>query len=138
MVNAALFGPLSAVGALAQETSTTSTDDTGRMITLVIGALLGLALLLAVLTFWYWRRTDPRKVARSSAEPVTAAVAPSASARASTGGAAPAPKRSSARPATANATRSDTGEGTAVDRGISPDEWLRLTGSKRSTPQDRT
>lgn len=36
-------------------------DDTGRTIRLIIMGLLAVALLLTVLTVWYWRHTDPRR-----------------------------------------------------------------------------
>jgi len=35
-------------------------DNTGRTVTLIIIGLLLVALILGLLTFWYWRHTDPR------------------------------------------------------------------------------
>ena len=39
-------------------------DNTGRDVTLIIVGLLVVAGLLAALTVWYWRYTDPRKRVR--------------------------------------------------------------------------
>ncbi len=38
-----------------------ATDQTARQITILITALLAVALLLAASTVWYWRHTDPRR-----------------------------------------------------------------------------
>jgi hypothetical protein len=37
-----------------------ATDNTGRTVTFIIIGLLLVALMLGLLTFWYWRHTDPR------------------------------------------------------------------------------
>lgn len=39
-------------------------DNTGQTIRLIIMGLLVVALLLAMLTVWYWRHTDPRRLVR--------------------------------------------------------------------------
>jgi hypothetical protein len=39
-------------------------EQTERLITLLIAVLLGVAVLLMGLTFWYWRHTSPRRYAR--------------------------------------------------------------------------
>jgi hypothetical protein len=38
---------------------TENADDTGTVVALVISGLLVVALLLALLTYWYWRNTRP-------------------------------------------------------------------------------
>ena len=57
-------------GAPAQETTTTTTapvvdeggdDDTGRQVFLIVTGLLVLAVVFALMTYWYWRRTRPVK-----------------------------------------------------------------------------
>lgn len=103
----------------------TPADDTGRMIAVVIGALLGLALLLSVLTIWYWRRTDPkRRTVPAGGTPITVE-------RAAPAGGNPGPRATPpARPAAAAPRTTAASEG---DGGISAEEWLRLTGpSERS------
>lgn len=45
-------------------------DNTGRTIRLIIVGLLAVAVLLALLTVWYWRHTDPRRRLRPVADPV--------------------------------------------------------------------
>jgi hypothetical protein len=107
-----------------QEITVTPDDDTARMIAIVIGALLGLALLLAVLTAWYWRWTDPRKrAARSAAaRPVMASTVP-----ARPGGPAAPVATAAGRPA----------KGRTRDGGITADEWLRLTGPSEQSPPPR-
>jgi hypothetical protein len=114
--------------ALAQETPVVSADDTGRTIALVIGTLLGLALLLAVLTFWYWRRTDPRKRAGAVQQPASQSPARPVTARPASG---PGTGPVSPRGAGSGTTGSGSATGTAADRGITADEWLRLTGSRQ-------
>lgn len=42
----------------------TEAQQTERLLTMLIGLLLVIAALLAVLTFWYWRHTDPRRQSR--------------------------------------------------------------------------
>jgi hypothetical protein len=119
-----------ALGALAQEAPVMAGDDTGRTIMLVIAALLALALLLAVLTFWYWRRTDPRRAAPARPAPVARAT-----------GADPGPRQAASRRGAPAGRSGGTatgpgGEGTAADRGISPEEWRRLTGARQSPRRD--
>jgi hypothetical protein len=41
-------------------------DNTGTIVALVIAGLLVVALLLALLTYWYWRNTRPAKVPAAS------------------------------------------------------------------------
>lgn len=47
-------------------------DDTGQTIRLIIMGLLAVAVLLALLTVWYWRHTDPRRRLRPVADPIGA------------------------------------------------------------------
>ena len=127
----------------AQE-SVAAADDTSRTVTLVIGILLGLAVLLAGLTFWYWRRTDPRKRADAAA-PARAVVAAPGGDRSSWPAPQPAavqaPSATAARSARPSAATSGAAAGPATgtsdDRGISAEEWLRLTGSGQSGTGDR-
>jgi hypothetical protein len=104
---------------LAQEADdvvvTTAGDDTGRTVAIVVAALVGLAVLLAVLTIWYWRHTDPRR--RVAARPAPVAARPGAVA-----GPAPAPQEP-ARPAP------------QAPGGITAEEWLRLTGPSEQPPR---
>ena len=127
-----LAAPLALV--LAQET-TAASDDTGRTVVLVIGALLALAVVLAGLTFWYWRHTDPRK--RSMAVSAASRPATVAPPRVTVSPPQAAPARP---PASAAASRAGgaPSTGTAADRGISADEWMRLTGSGQSGSSERS
>lgn len=126
---------LAVAAAVTQEVVTTPGDDTGRTIALVIGALLGLAVLLAVLTFWYWRRTDPRRAARrvqagSASGPEVSGATSGTGAAA--GPAVPAPPQPP-RPA-----RPQRPAGPAADEPISAEEWLRLTGPGQSSPKSQS
>ncbi len=90
---------------------TSSTDQTGRQITLLIIALLAVALLLAALTVWYWRYTDPRYRSdrdHRSSEAVTVRANPRVS--------RPLPEPE------------DLASTYAEEDGVSVDEWLNLTG----------
>lgn len=117
-MSAARFG---LVLALIQETAPiTPSDDTERTIRVVIGALLGLAVLLAILTIWYWRRTDPRRTARSAGDRPSS---PTDTGRPDPGG--PSAPQGGAAPRAAG-----TPEG-----GISAEEWLRLTGGGKPPPR---
>ena len=109
-----------ATGLLAQQAA----DETGRTITLIIIALLVVAALLAALTVWYWRFTDPKKRLLT---PVPAPIGDSDDFTAG-GHTAVAP------PAEANVIESDVGI-TEAERATAEaladdgaDEWLRLTG----------
>ena len=107
-------GTLAAVFTLVQGIApSTPADDTASTIALVIAALLGLAVLLAILTLWYWRRTDPRRAARRAGT-------------ASTGAGAEAP-----RPPAPEAQKPPPKTGRAPDGGITAEEWLRLTGGAK-------
>ncbi len=59
-------GPLLVPGASDAPASTAADvahdDNTGTIVALVIAGLLVVALLLALLTYWYWRNTRPAKV----------------------------------------------------------------------------
>jgi hypothetical protein len=46
----------------------TSNDNTGTVVALVISGLLVVALLLALLTYWFWRNTRPTKLESSTTE----------------------------------------------------------------------
>lgn len=111
---------------VAQEVVSTPADDTGRTIQMVVGALIALAVLLALLTLWYWRRTDPR---RRAAREAAAAAAPSSApvGRHGPGERSGSTSSGAARPAT---SPRNTSEG-----GLSADEWLRLTGPGQSSPK---
>jgi hypothetical protein len=43
----------------------TEAQRTGQMMTMLIVLLVVVAVLLAVATIWYWRRTDPRRLAQT-------------------------------------------------------------------------
>lgn len=57
-------GPLLVPGdvASAAPIDSTSNDNTGTVVALVISGLLVVALLLALLTYWFWRNTRPAKL----------------------------------------------------------------------------
>ena len=119
------------------------TDQTGRQITTMIVVLLVIALLLGLLTAWYWRHTDPRRRAQLQAEARRAAREAEEARRLEVGEPAldePAPQQVSARPggterAVDSVWADETVGGaiaTADDDGVSDDEWLRLTGPKQT------
>jgi hypothetical protein len=56
-------GPASSSGA-----TSSNSDNTGTVVALVISGLLVVALLLALLTYWFWRNTRPAR----PGEPATA------------------------------------------------------------------
>jgi hypothetical protein len=58
-------GDVSSSEGLADETSN---DNTGTVVALVISGLLVVALLLALLTYWFWRNTRPTKLEASKSE----------------------------------------------------------------------
>jgi len=58
-------GDVSSSDALPNETSN---DNTGTVVALVISGLLVVALLLALLTYWFWRNTRPTKLESSNSE----------------------------------------------------------------------
>lgn len=92
-------------------------DETGRTVTLIIIGLLVVAVLLAALTYWYWRHTDPRNRGRSPIpEPID-------------GTSATAPIRHE-RPADTGARRraADSSADRALLEEDEAEEWLRLTG----------
>ena len=57
-------GPLLVPGDVGSDALADSTteDDTGTVVALVISGLLVVALLLALLTYWFWRNTRPTKL----------------------------------------------------------------------------
>ncbi|MDA3041053.1 MAG: hypothetical protein O3C27_16285 [Actinomycetota bacterium] len=83
-------------------------DETGQTIRLIIMGLLAVAVLLALLTVWYWRHTDPRRRLRPVADPIVI----------------PEPL--------VDARGRGAGEGQRVPAAsfseIDAEEWLRLTG----------
>lgn len=109
----------------AQEVVSTPADGTERTIQMVIGALIGLAVLLALLTLWYWRRTDPRRRAARQAPAAAPSAAPTS--RQAPGERSGSTSSSKARPVPSH--RSTT------EGGLSADEWLRLTGPGQSSPK---
>jgi hypothetical protein len=86
-----------------------ATDQTARQITILITALLAVALLLAASTVWYWRHTDPR---RRNYRPATSDHAESAE------------QRRQVLPLEPEVLA----ETYAEDDGVTVDEWLSLTG----------
>lgn len=86
-----------------------TTDQTARQINALILALLVVAALLGVLTFWYWRYTDPRKRTR---QPIPIEI----------------PESREALPDVIRPEPEILAETYATDDGISVDEWLSLTG----------
>ena len=69
-------GPLLVPGDVSSDApaDSTSDDNTGTVVALVISGLLVVALLLALLTYWFWRNTRPTKLGDTKAEPEPAAV----------------------------------------------------------------
>ena len=63
-------GPLLVPGDVASDAPTDSTgdDNTGTVVALVISGLLVVALLLALLTYWFWRNTRPTKLGETKPE----------------------------------------------------------------------
>ncbi len=63
-------GPLLVPGAsdapASQAGDVKNSDNTGTIVALVISGLLLVAVLLAVLTYWFWRNTRPEKVPAES------------------------------------------------------------------------
>ena len=58
-------GPLLVPGDVSSSEApldSTSDDNTGTVVALVISGLLVVALLLALLTYWFWRNTRPTKL----------------------------------------------------------------------------
>ena len=155
------MSPLDSVrvsGLLIAQESVTSTT-----VKWFIVALLTVAVLLTVLTVWYWKRTDPRRRAVSARHaPVARADAPRTAAPVATAGAAGpvgAPANSvtrhpdavwgehhtpSAADAANDARRRAQTAGQAMPASPPPtsedleaDDWLRLTGPQ-ALPRDRT
>lgn len=91
-----------------------TTSQTGRQITFLITALLGVAVLLALLTIWYWRHTDPRRREAPVKNTARAEELP----------------RQIVLPQEPEALAQTYAE----DDGMSVDEWLSLTGPQ-SPPQ---
>ena len=67
-------GPLLVPGDVSTDAAadTTSSDNTGTVVALVISGLLVVALLLALLTYWFWRNTRPTRLGNTQAEPAGA------------------------------------------------------------------
>lgn len=84
-----------------------TTDSTSQEINALIISLLVVAFLLACLTVWYWRHTDP---ARRTRVPIPLEV--------------PAPSE----PIVLPLEPEDLADTYAQDEGMSVDEWLSLTG----------
>lgn len=64
-------GPLLVPGDVASSDALpdeTSNDNTGTVVALVISGLLVVALLLALLTYWFWRNTRPSKMGENQTE----------------------------------------------------------------------
>ena len=88
---------------------TGATDQTARQITILITALLAVALLLAALTVWYWRHTDPRRRSYRAEE-------------------AEHPEYSEPQRQLLPLEPEVLAETYAEDDGVTVDEWLSLTG----------
>ena len=142
---------------IAQESVTSAT------VKWFIVALLTVALLLTVLTVWYWKRTDPRhRAATARRAPVARADAPRTAATVAPAGAAsPVGPQSnsvtrqpdaewgehhtpSAADAASDARRRAQTAGSAIPAtppvtsdDLEADDWLRLTGPQ-ALPRDRT
>ena len=67
-------GPLLVPGDVSSDApaDATTNDDTGTVVALVISGLLVVALLLALLTYWFWRNTRPTKLGDTKAEATNA------------------------------------------------------------------
>lgn len=113
------------------------TDQTGRQITTMIVVLLVIAVILAFLTAWYWKHTDPRRRAMLQAEANRASRDAEEVRRAQAGEpAVEAVQRSTSHPAGTEARHDPVWAGESAERGgvsssesgMSSDEWLRLTG----------
>jgi hypothetical protein len=62
-------GPLLVPGSDAASSSaadTSNSDNTGTVVALVISGLLVVALLLGLLTYWFWRNTRPARARQST------------------------------------------------------------------------
>lgn len=104
-------------GVLAQ-----AVDNTGRDVTLIIVGLLVVAGLLAALTVWYWRYTDPRKrIHMQSVEELLDEQRPGTE----TGETAGATARGAASPEPEGLSDREL-----LDSDDGADEWLRLTGPR--------
>lgn len=104
-------------GVLAQ-----AVDNTGRDVTLIIVGLLVVAGLLAALTVWYWRYTDPKKrIHMQSVGELLDEERPGAE----IGETAGATARGAARPEPERPSDRDS-----LDSDDGADEWLRLTGPR--------
>ncbi len=84
-------------------------DSTGRQISYLIIALLVVALLLALLTIWYWWHTDPKRRGR---RPLPAET----------------PNREIPTQRVIRPEPEAVAADYAADEGVSVDEWLSLTG----------
>lgn len=104
--SAASLGPVGFAILLAQ---IGATDQTARQITILITALLAVALLLAASTVWYWRHTDPRRRNyRLRSEDASEFPEP--------------------QPQVLALEPEILAEAYAEDEGVTVDEWLSLTG----------
>jgi len=67
-------GPLLVPGDVGSEApaEVSNDDNTGTVVALVISGLLLVALLLALLTYWFWRNTRPTKLGGPAPGPATA------------------------------------------------------------------
>lgn len=63
-----LLVPGEADSASSAAADTSNSDNTGTVVALVISGLLVVALLLGLLTYWFWRNTRPTKAARPAPE----------------------------------------------------------------------
>ena len=67
-------GPLLVPGDVSSDApaDSTTSDNTGTVVALVISGLLVVALLLALLTYWFWRNTRPSRLGETNPEPAAA------------------------------------------------------------------
>ena len=129
----------SSVGSTREEEG--ADDDSQQVVRLVIGLLVVIALLIAVLTWRYWRYTDPRRGYAPSRAwlpaggPESAATAPASEPAANGATVAPAPPQPVG--VAPNGVEGVASGGAATDEPTSVFDGMELYGAGRTTlPQD--